>query len=245
MANLGLPKPFPMPRTSSLEPSHTQAVEDYLKAVHDLGAAGGRVTTSALAERLGVAAASVTGMVKKLAGLNLVEHVPYGGVVLTEAGRRIAVETIRHHRLVETYLHAALGVPWDRLHDEAEAWEHVLSEDLEARIDAALGFPTVDPHGAPIPTADLVIPERDALPLARLDAGQTATVAEVSDHDADLLRHVGSVGLYPGIRFTVDAVASDGAVSVRLLSGERAGEQTALRPDAAAFLSVSDVSRPE
>ena len=245
MTNLGLPKPFPMPRTSSLEPSHTQAVEDYLKAVHDLGAAGGRVTTSALAERLGVAAASVTGMVKKLAGLNLVEHVPYGGVVLTEAGRRIAVETIRHHRLVETYLHAALGVPWDRLHDEAEAWEHVLSEDLEARIDAALGFPTVDPHGAPIPTADLVIPERDALPLARLDAGQTATVAEVSDHDADLLRHVGSVGLYPGIRFTVDAVASDGAVSVRLLSGERAGEQTALRPNAAAFLSVSDVSRPE
>ena len=227
---------------------HTQAVEDYLKAVYDLGAGTSgarppeRITTTALAERLGVAAASVTGMVKKLAVLGLVEHVPYGGVVLTDAGRRIAVETIRHHRLVETYLHAALGVPWDRVHDEAEAWEHVLSEDLEARMDAALGHPAFDPHGAPIPTPDLVLPHRDALPLARLDAGQTATVAEVSDHDADLLRHVAAVGLYPGTRFTVDAVAPDGAVAVRLLSGERAGERTALRPDAAAFLSVSDVS---
>ena len=228
-------------------PAHTQAVEDYLKAVHDLGAGpdAGRVTTSALAERLGVAAASVTGMVKKLAGLNLVEHVPYGGVVLTEAGRRIAVETIRHHRLVETYLHAALGVPWDRLHDEAEAWEHVLSEDLEARIDAALGFPTVDPHGAPIPTPDLVLPARDAFPLARLDAGQTATVAEVSDHNADLLRHVGAVGLYPGTRFAVEAVAADGSVSVHLLSGERTGARAVLRASAAAFLTVSDVTRPE
>lgn len=228
-------------------PAHTQAVEDYLKAVHDLGAGpdAGRVTTSALAERLGVAAASVTGMVKKLASLGLVEHVPYGGVVLTEAGRRIAVETIRHHRLVETYLHAALGVPWDRLHDEAEAWEHVLSEDVEARIDAALGFPTVDPHGAPIPTPDLVLAERDALPLARLNAGQTATVAEVSDHDAALLRHIGEAGLYPGTRFAVTAVASDGAVSVYVLSGEQKGKRAALRPDAAAFLSVSDVSCPE
>ena len=228
-------------------PVHTQAVEDYLKAVFDLDAraGGGRVTTSALAERLGVAAASVTGMVKKLAGLNLVEHVPYGGVVLTEAGRRIAVETLRHHRLVETYLHAALGVPWDRLHDEAEAWEHVLSEDLEARIDAALGFPTVDPHGAPIPSPDLVLAERDALPLARLDAGQAATVAEVSDHDADLLRHVAAVGLYPGTRFAVEAVAVDGGVAVRLLSGDRAGDRTVLRPNAAAFLSVTDVARPD
>ena len=93
-------------------------------------------------------------MVKKLAGLGLLEHEPYQGVVLTEPGRRIAIETIRHHRLVETYLHQALGVPWDRLHAEAEAWEHILSEDLEARMDAALGHPTVDPHGAPIPTAD-------------------------------------------------------------------------------------------
>ncbi|HEX8386359.1 MAG TPA: metal-dependent transcriptional regulator [Rubricoccaceae bacterium] len=228
-------------------PAHTQAVEDYLKAVYDLGVGPepGRVTTSALAERLGVAAASVTGMVKKLAAGGLVEHVPYGGVVLTDAGRRIAVETIRHHRLVETYLHAALGVPWDRLHDEAEAWEHVLSEDLEARIDAALGFPTVDPHGAPIPTPDLVLPERDALPLARLDAGQTATVAEVSDHDAGLLRHVGEAGLYPGTRFAVTAVGTDGSVSVYVLSGERKGKRTTLRPDAAAFLAVSDVSRPE
>ena len=234
-------------------PCRTQAVEDYLKAVYDLaaGAPGARaagagpperVTTTALAERLGVAAASVTGMVKKLAAAGLVEHVPYGGVVLTDAGRRIAVETIRHHRLVETYLHAALGVPWDRVHDEAEAWEHILSEDLEARMDAALGHPAFDPHGAPIPTPDLVLPALDRPPLARLDAGQTATVAEVSDHDAGLLRHVGAVGLYPGTRFAVDAVAPDGAIAVRLLSGERAGERVTLRSDAAAFLSVSDIA---
>jgi DtxR family Mn-dependent transcriptional regulator len=224
----------------------TQAVEDYLKAVYDLGASPpARVTTTALAERLGVAAASVTGMVKKLAALGLVEHVLYGGVVLTDAGRRIAVETIRHHRLVETYLHAALGVPWDRVHDEAETWEHVLSEDLEARMDEVLGHPAFDPHGAPIPTPDLILHTREAFPLARLAVGQTATVAEVSDHDADLLRHVGAAGLYPGTRFTVETVAPDGSVSVHLVSGEREGERATLRPDAAAFLSVSDIAEPE
>ena len=115
------------------------AVEDYLKTIYALARTGEAATTSALAERLGVAPASVTGMLKKLAASGLVDHEKYQGARLTEAGRLIAVETIRHHRLVETYLHQALGVPWDRLHDEAEAWEHVLSEDLEARMDAALG----------------------------------------------------------------------------------------------------------
>ena len=166
---------------------HTQAVEDYLKTIYDLGR-GETVSTSALAERLGVTSASVTGMVKKLAEMNLVSHEPYRGVTLAEAGRRIALEVIRHHRLVERYLHDALGVPWDRVHAEAEKIEHVLSEDLEARMDAALGHPTTDPHGAPIPTLDLVLDEPDVTPLAALKAGQRGTVAEVSDHDADLLR---------------------------------------------------------
>lgn len=217
------------------------AIEDYLKAIYALGREEA-VATTALAERLEVSPASVTGMVKKLAGLGLLEHEPYRGVVLTEPGRRIAIETIRHHRLVETYLHQALGVPWDRLHAEAEAWEHILSEDLEARMDAALGHPTVDPHGAPIPTVALELDEPDHLPLARLEAGQTATVAQVSDHDSELLRHVGSVGLYPATRFTVEALADEGEATVRLLSGDRAGEAVHLRVAATAHIFVTDIS---
>ena len=222
--------------------AHTQAVEDYLKAIYDLSRGDARATTSALAERLGVAAASVTGMVKKLAAAGLVEHVPYGGVGLTPAGRRIAVETIRHHRLVETYLHQALGVPWDRLHAEAEALEHELSEDLEARMDAALGHPTHDPHGAPIPTPDLVLTERDLLPLARLEPGQSATVARVADHDPAVLRAVGDAGLYPGVRFRLAAVTPAGAALAELVSGDRAGETVGLDPDVTPFLFLDDVS---
>ncbi|MDT7856258.1 metal-dependent transcriptional regulator [Rubrivirga sp. S365] len=221
--------------------SHTPAVEDYLKSIYALGRSGEAATTSALADRLGVSPASVTGMLKKLAASGLVAHEKYQGARLTEAGRLVAVETIRHHRLVETYLHQALGVPWDRLHDEAEAWEHVLSEDLEERMDAALGHPTHDPHGAPIPSPDLVLSERDLLPLARLEPGQAATVARVSDHDADLLRAVGGAGLYPGTRFRLDAVGDDGAVVLHLLSGDRAGETVSLGAAAPPFLFLDDV----
>lgn len=201
---------------------HTKAVEDYLKTIYDLSRVEAAVTTSALAERLDVTAASVTGMVKKLAGMNLVTHEPYRGVALTHAGERIALEVIRHHRLIETYLHEALGVPWDRVHAEAERIEHVLSEDLEARMDAALGHPTVDPHGAPIPTRDLEIAESDAVPLAGMEAGEHGTVAEVSDHDADLLRYVGDLGLYPHTPVDVLAVAPfDGPLTVRVGDAER------------------------
>ena len=217
------------------------AAEDYLKAIYALSRHGGPVTTSDLADRLGIAPASVTGMVKKLAAAGLVDHEKYQGARLTEAGRLVAVETIRHHRLVETYLHQALGVPWDRLHAEAEAWEHVLSEDLEARMDAALGHPTHDPHGAPIPTPDLVLDERDLLPLARLDVGRRATVVRVSDHDAALLRAVGAAGLYPGTRFRLTALADDGAVTLDLLSGARAGETVSLGPEAPPFLFLDDL----
>lgn len=218
------------------------AVEDYLKTIYALGRTGEAATTSALAERLGVAPASVTGMLKKLAASGLVAHEKYQGARLTEPGRLIAVETIRHHRLVETYLHQALGVPWDRLHDEAEAWEHVLSEDLEARMDAALGHPTHDPHGAPIPTPDLVLDERTLLPLARLAPGREATVARVSDHDGALLRTVGAAGLYPGTRFRLDATSEDGAVTIHLLSGDRAGETVSLGADAPPYLFLDDIA---
>jgi len=210
-------------------PPHTQAVEDYLKAIFDLSR-GGPVATSALAERLGVTPASVTGMAKKLAGMNLVTHEPYRGVALTEAGERIALEVIRHHRLIETYLHEALGVPWDRVHAEAERIEHVLSEDLEARMDAALGHPTVDPHGAPIPSLALEVVERDVTPLAELEVGTRGIVAEVSDHSADLLRYVGQLGLYPQTPLEVVAVAPfDGPLTVRVGGEERTVGQKAAR----------------
>ncbi|MEM1043281.1 MAG: metal-dependent transcriptional regulator [Bacteroidota bacterium] len=215
---------------------HTQAVEDYLKAIYDLGR-GAAVATSALAERLGVTAASVTGMVKKLAEMNLVTHEPYRGVRLSEAGRKIALEVIRHHRLIEAYLHEALGVPWDRVHAEAERIEHVLSEDLEARMADALGNPTVDPHGAPIPTLALEIEERDVTPLADLEAGQRGTVAEVSDHDADLLRYVGGLGLYPQTPVAVVEVAPfDGPLTLDVGGTEQTVGRTAAR-----FVLITDI----
>lgn len=215
----------------------TRAIEDYLKAVYALGRTTDAVSTGALAERLGVAPASATGMVKKLAALRLVVHEPYAGARLTEAGRRIAVETIRHHRLVETYLHQALGVPWDRLHAEAEAWEHVLSEDLEARMDAALGHPTTDPHGAPIPTPDLVLDEPDLVPLADLPAGTETVVVRVSDADAARLRTLGAAGLYPGTPVRIDAAGTE-ALTVRPLAGPLAGTPAVLDAEAAAHVFV-------
>ncbi|MDX1531815.1 MAG: metal-dependent transcriptional regulator [Rhodothermales bacterium] len=218
-------------------PSHTQAVEDYLKTIYDLLRQGEAATTSARAERLGVTPASVTGMAKKLAGLNLVAHEPYRGVVLTEAGRKIALEVIRHHRLVELYLHEALGVPWDQVHAEAEKIEHVLSEELEARLDAALGHPTVDPHGAPIPSVDLELEEPERTPLAELEPGQRAVVAEVSDHDAELLRYLGGLGLYPQTPLEVVALAPfEGPLTVRV----GGAEQTVGRR-AAAYIFVTDI----
>lgn len=215
--------------------NHTQAVEDYLKTIYDLARVEDAVTTSALAERLGVRPASVSGMVKKLAEMNLVTHTPYRGVGLTEAGRRIALEVIRHHRLVERYLHDALGVPWDRVHAEAEQIEHVLSEDLEARMDAALGHPTTDPHGAPIPTLDLEIDEPEVTPLADLGAGERGIVAEVSDHDAGLLRYVGDLGLYPNTPLEVVAVAPfEGPLTVRA-----GGETRTVGRKAAQFILIT------
>ena len=145
----------------------SDAVENYAKAIYAIQQRSGTVTTNAIAERLGVTAASASGMVKKLGGLGLVSHVPYKGVELTEAGERVALEVIRHHRLLELYLAETLGLHVDEVHDEAERLEHVISEELEQRIDKALGFPTHDPHGDPIPDANLKWPR----PTPKLKAG--------------------------------------------------------------------------
>ncbi len=196
---------------------HSSAIEDYLKAIYEIQCTDGQVGTTALAERLNVAPASATGMIKKLAELKLVIHERYQGVRLTKAGQKIALEVLRHHRLVERFLAEALGVPWDRVHEEAHRIEHVLSDDLEERMDEVLGHPTTDPHGSPIPHADGTIAPSSDVRLAQLQAGQAAIVAEVDDHDAALLRYLGELGLYPETRVTVvDKGPLDDVLTLRI-----------------------------
>jgi DtxR family Mn-dependent transcriptional regulator len=174
------------------------AVQDYVKEIYKLQAETGRAGTTALAARLGVAPPSASAMVKKLATLGLAEHKPYRGVVLTTRGEAIAIEMIRHHRLLEQYLSATLGLGLDELHAEADRLEHVLSEELEARIDESLGFPTHDPHGDPIPDSRLRLAAGTAVSLASVEAGARARILRVPDGDPDLLRYLAELGLVPG-----------------------------------------------
>ena len=182
------------------EERHSPAVEDYAKAIYTLQErADGPVTTTALAERLEVSAASASGMVRRLGEIGLVEHEPYKGVELTDAGRAVALEVIRHHRLLELLL-AELGVPWDRVHDEAEVLEHHISEELEALIAERLGDPTHDPHGDPIPAVDLTVEEGTTIALDQLEIGACGLFVRVSDSDPEMLRYLSGLGLAPGER---------------------------------------------
>ena len=177
----------------------SSAIEDYAKAIYALERRGANpVSTNALADRLGVTAGSASGMVKRLGELGLAEHRPYHGVSLTAEGRRVALEVMRHHRLLELYLVESLGVPWDRVHEEAEVLEHVLSEELEELIAAKLGDPTHDPHGDPIPTRDLKIEERPTHSLQSLSIGDRGTFTRVSDSDPEMLRFLAERGIAPG-----------------------------------------------
>src|ERR1700743_2449738 len=175
-----------MTNVSSAEPVRSPAVEDYAKAIYALEVRSSEpVGNNALAERLGVTPGSTSGMVKRMGEFGVVEHVPYRGVTLTEAGRRVALEVIRHHRLLELYLVKSLGVPWDRVHAEAEVLEHVLSDELEELISAKLGDPTHDPHGDPIPTRDLQIIEGETEPLERMRRGARGLFVRISDSDPE------------------------------------------------------------
>jgi len=185
------------------KPLATSAVQDYLKAIHQLGGSRHGVSTSGLAERLAVSPASVSGMLKRLDARGLVSHKRYQGVKLTRRGTREAVEMIRHHRLIELYLANVVGMPWDKVHAEADALEHVISEDLESRLDELLGYPTTDPHGHPIPSASLDLDDGDYPSLAEVDPGQYV-VRSVEDRDSDLLRHLDGLGLRPGARVLVE-----------------------------------------
>jgi len=174
----------------------TPAVEDYSKAIFTLESRSGEpVSTTALAERLAITPGSVSAMLKRLDELGLITHIPYRGVRLTEDGRLIALEVIRHHRLLESYLADVLGMPWDRVHDEAEVLEHVISEDLEALIAAKLGHPTIDPHGDPIPSVEFELEEPRTLGLDELAIGSTGRFVRVSDSDPEMLRYLAEQGI--------------------------------------------------
>ncbi len=187
----------------------TDSIQDYLKAIYDLTLSGEAASTNALASRLGVEPASVTGMVQKLAAAKppLVTYRKHHGVKLTVAGRRAALEVIRHHRLLEAWLVKTLGYSWDEVHTEAEKLEHVISEDFEERIAAAMGYPVRDPHGEPIPSSDLVMPNDRSVPLASMEAGQKAIVRRVDAQDRDFLRHLEALRLIPGTQVNVMEVS--------------------------------------
>lgn len=177
-----------------------EAAGDCLKAIYKLQVQESPVATSALAARLGVTEPTVTAMVKRLAKMGLVFHTPYRGVQLTSSGEKVALEIIRHHRLLELYLVEALGLSWDKVHAEADRLEHLLSEEVEERMDAALGHPTIDPHGDPIPTRDGQIDQAAYRSLADLEPGETATVRRVPDDDPKLLQYLAELGLVPNAR---------------------------------------------
>ena len=188
-----------------MEQTLTISIQDYLKSIYELTENGENASTNALAKKLNISAPSVTGMVQKLASAKppLVEYQKHQGVTLTKEGKKAALEVIRHHRLLEAWLVQTLGYSWDEVHEEAERLEHVISEDFERRIAAAMGHPTRDPHGELIPTADLKMPLDDSTPLSALRPGQTATVTRVIASDADLLRYLDGLGLIPGSQIEV------------------------------------------
>src|SRR3954447_21299181 len=187
-------------------PATSEAIEDYLKAIYALARrANGPVHNGDLAQRLAATPATATAMLKRLDGRALVAYRPYKGVTLTAAGEKAALEVIRHHRLLESYLAEALGMPWDRVHAEAEVLEHYISEELEERIAAKLGTPSRDPHGDPIPGPDLLPPGEEGRPLDDLEPGERATFSRVSDSDPSMLRYLAERGITPGVALLVTA----------------------------------------
>jgi DtxR family Mn-dependent transcriptional regulator len=194
----------------------TQSSEDYLKAIYKLQTAGG-VSTKDIASALGVAAASVTNMVKRLADMKLVEYRSYRGVRLTDLGEKAALETIRHHRLLETYLREVMGYPWDQMHDEAERLEHHISEAFEDKIDEMLGYPTHDPHGHPIPARDGSIRTETTTPLSEVATGRAVVIHHIEDTDPEILDYLEQIGLLPRTPVTIEEKAPfSGPITIRV-----------------------------
>lgn len=219
------------PKPGNTQPSTRQRVsapvEDYLKAIYDLAGREGTASTNEVAQRLEVSPASVTGMIRRLAEQDLVEYERYKGVRLSESGRLVALRTIRRHRIIEAYLTKVLGYPWDRVHDEAERLEHAASDELVERLANALGNPTADPHGAPIPTIDGEVDERRHRSLAQLEVGERARMVRVSDKNGKLLRYLAEIDLTPGKEVCVLARAPiDGPLTIRVGDAEPVVGQT-------------------
>ncbi len=194
-----------------------RSTEDYIKNIYKLQKAGMKVTTSALAASLDLSDPSITDMIKKLSEKGYVSYAPYQGVELTRSGRRMALKILRRHRLWEMYLVKFLGFSWDQIHDEAEKLEHVTSEALEQKLDEALGYPGVDPHGDPIPSAEGELEQADYAPLAQFTAGDVVRVLRVSDSDPGILQHASRLGIRLNAKITIrDKKAFDGSMTVRV-----------------------------
>jgi DtxR family transcriptional regulator, Mn-dependent transcriptional regulator len=222
-------------RASKSAPELTGPVEDYLKAIYELERAGEAAETNAIARLLGIAPASVSGMMRRLAEQGLIMHERYRGARLTPAGRRAALRTLRRHRVIEAYLTTALGYSWDRVHDEAERLEHAASDELIDRMAAAIGEPETDPHGAPIPTREGTLRERSLVALASLEPGAVARVERVSDRNAERLRYLGELGIVPGV--TVHVIAREpfgGPIALRVADTPRT-----IGPELAAHILVT------
>lgn len=213
----------------------TPVHQDYLKAIYLLDSSGQEATNSAIAEAMGVSPASATNMVKRLAEMGLIEHTRYQGVLLTEAGEQVALEMVRHHRLIELFLHDILDLPWDKVHAEAEKLEHAISEELEDAIARKLGYPLFDPHGDPIPGKDGARVKVDLTALTDLAVGQRARLARVATQDGDRLRYLGSLGFYPGTTvLVIDRAPFSGPLTIEVES-----RQHALAYELAALLFVA------
>ena len=198
-------------------PELSEPVEDYLKVIFELESADGTAGTNEIATELGIAPASVSGMIRRLAEQGWIAHERYRGVRLTRAGKRAALRTIRRHRVIEAYLTTALGYPWDRVHDEAERLEHAASDELIDRMAAAIGEPSTDPHGAPIPTREGTIAEERFASLATVPVGKRVRIQRVGDRDAEQLRYLAEIGITPGRHVEVIARAPfDGPIDLRV-----------------------------
>jgi DtxR family Mn-dependent transcriptional regulator len=195
----------------------TGPVEDYLKAIYEIGRGSSAVATNDIAQRLVIAPASVSGMVRRLAEQGLLSYERYRGVKLTDRGRRAALRTLRRHRVIESYLSKALSYPWDRVHAEAERLEHAASDELVDRMAAAIGEPAVDPHGAPIPSREGVMDETESFPLVELGAGLGVRVVQVSDDDPEMLRYLAELEITPGTEILIVSKAPfDGPITLRI-----------------------------
>lgn len=218
----------------------SQSIEDYLKAIFTLQSEGERASTTKIAASLEVSSASATNMIKRLSEMGLVDYQSYKGSKLTTSGKKIALEIIRHHRLLELYLLEVMGYSWDEVHDEAEKLEHHISEQFEDKIANLLDDPTHDPHGDPIPSKEGIMPQMDAQPLIEAEPNQEYILSRVKDQDPELLRYLEKIGMLPGIKIKLKEKAPFNGPLTLLVEHE----EQAIGHDVAKNIFVAKIKRP-